>query len=321
MINLDNADLETFLAVAKVGSFRAAAALLGCSQPAVTARIQHVEAALGLALFHRTTRRVAITEAGQRLLPRAERNLLELRTIVQEFHDEAQLKRGRVVFGASASVGGCLIPPIIQRFRQKWPGIEVKMVDDFFGRALERLSNGDVDFAVIPYDPEEHQFSFLKLLDEDFLVAISDAHPLASQARVSLHDLCRYPLIGFPIQSTSWANIATAFAEAGLAYEPAYVTTNILSLATMTRAGLGNCMLPKMVVPHLNLEGLRVLPLETRISREIGIATVRGRSPTPAAKAFFRVLRASAATAAAASSEAAPTVAPKPTGSPTSAAG
>src|SRR5882672_10285999 len=104
LINIETADLQSVLAVADLGSFRAAAASLGCSQPAITARIQRVEAILGLRLFHRTTRRVTITEAGERLRVRAERTVSELQAIVQEFNDEAQLKRGRVVLGATSTV-------------------------------------------------------------------------------------------------------------------------------------------------------------------------------------------------------------------------
>jgi DNA-binding transcriptional LysR family regulator len=63
-----------------------------------------VEADLGLRLFHRTTRRVTITAAGERLRLRAERTVAELRAIVQELNDEAQLKRGRVVLGATTTV-------------------------------------------------------------------------------------------------------------------------------------------------------------------------------------------------------------------------
>ena len=67
MINLSPADLDAFVAVAETGSFRQAAQTLGVSQPTISARIRHLEAVLGVRLFHRTTRRVVITDAGERL--------------------------------------------------------------------------------------------------------------------------------------------------------------------------------------------------------------------------------------------------------------
>jgi LysR family transcriptional regulator, carnitine catabolism transcriptional activator len=296
LINIEAADLQSVLAVAELGSFRAAAASLGCSQPAITARIQRVETTLGLRLFHRTTRRVTITEAGERLRVRAERTVSELQAIVQEFNDEAQLKRGRVVLGATSTVAASIIPPAIRLFRQEWPGVEVVVVDDFFGRALDRLASGEVDFAVIPFDPEDRQFNFQRLLDDAFMLMVPSNHPLASRRSVTIPDVASYPVLSFPMQSTAWGTIARSFAEAGLSYEPVAITRNILSLTAMVRAGLGIAFLAQLVTSQLDLTNLRLLPVRDKGAvRQIGIATVRGRALPPAAQAFVKLLRARSA--------------------------
>lgn len=90
MINLSPADLDAFVAVAETGSFRQAAQTLGVSQPTISARIRHLEAVLGVRLFHRTTRRVVITDAGERLRGRVERMVLETRALLREFREEAR---------------------------------------------------------------------------------------------------------------------------------------------------------------------------------------------------------------------------------------
>ncbi|MGH6641162.1 MAG: LysR family transcriptional regulator [Bradyrhizobium sp.] len=294
LINLDTADLQAFLAVAEHESFRAAALTLGISQPAVTMRIQRVETTLGLRLFHRTTRRVAITEAGLRLKARAERTVFDLQAIVHEFNDEAQLRRGRVVFGATTTVAAGIMPPAIRRFREKWPGVEVVMLDDFFGRELGRLVSGEVDFAVIPFNPEERQYSFQRLIDDEFLAMVPADHPLAEKASVTLQDFTRYPILSFPIESTAWASFARAFEAAGLSYRPVFVTRSILTLTAMVRAGLGITLIAEIVTPQLDLSGLKLLPIRGKKTvRQIGIATLRGRPLQPAAQEFVRTLRAS----------------------------
>jgi LysR family transcriptional regulator, carnitine catabolism transcriptional activator len=292
LINIEPADLQSVLAIAELGSFRAAALALGCSQPAITARIQRVEAILGLKLFHRTTRRVTITEAGQRLKVRAERTLADLIGMVQEFNDEAQLKRGRVVLGATSTVAASIIPPAIKQFKQEWPGVDVVLFDDFFGRELTRLASGEVDFAVIPFDPEERQYNFQKLVDDAFVLMVPSDHPLNARRSVELREVVNHPIISFPPHSTAWWNIARAFAEAGLTYEPALVTRNILTVAAMVRAGLGVTFIAELVAPQLDLSDLKLLPLKSRkATREIGIATLRGKPLPPAAQAFVKLLR------------------------------
>jgi LysR family carnitine catabolism transcriptional activator len=292
LINIEAADLQSVLAIAELGSFRAAALALGCSQPAITARIQRVEATLGLQLFYRTTRRVTITEAGLRLKARAERTVADLAAIVQEFNDEAQLKRGRVVLGATSTVAASIIPPAIKQFRQEWPGVEVVVLDDFFGRELNRLSSGEVDFAVIPFDPEERQYSFQKLVDDAFMLMVPAGHPLAPRRTVDLREISKYPIISFPQQSTAWGNIARAFAEAGLSYEPAFLTRSILTLTAMVRADIGISFIADLVTPQLDLSNLKLVPVKGRkTTRQIGIATLRGRPLQPAAQAFAKLLR------------------------------
>lgn len=278
LINVEAADLQSVLAIADQGSFRAAALTLGCSQPAITARIQRVEATLGVQLFYRTTRRVTITEAGLRLKARAERTVADLAAIVQEFNDESQLKRGRVVLGATSTVAASIIPATIKQFRQEWPGVEVVVLDDFFGRELKRLSSGEIDFAVIPFDPEERQYSFQKLLDDAFILMVPAGHLLALRRSVDLREISKHPIISFPQQSTAWGNITRAFAEAGLSYEPAFLTRSILTLTAMVRANLGISFILDLVTPQLDLSNLTLIPVKGRkTKRQIEIATLRGR--------------------------------------------
>lgn len=142
LINITPADLDAFLSVAETSSFRQSAQMLGISQPSVSARIQHLEAVLGVRLFDRTTRRVVITDAGERLRGRVERMVLETRALVREFREEQNLQRGSVVVGASPSVAAGFLPAVIGEFQRRWPDVEVVLLDDFFGQVLDRVSRG-----------------------------------------------------------------------------------------------------------------------------------------------------------------------------------
>lgn len=295
LINLAPGDLEAFVSVAETGSFRGSARLLGISQPAVSARIQHLEAVLGVRLFDRTTRRVVLTRSGERLLGRVERLVMETRELVREFRDEAGLKRGRLVLGASPSVAAAFLPGVIGRFRERWPDIDVELHDDFFGRLLDRIHRGEVDMAVIPFDPNDDSLAFEPLIADRFRLAVSTRHPLAGRAGVSLAEIDPDKLMSMPPESATWATLRRAFEDAGLAFRPGFQSRNALTILSLIRHDVGIGIVTEMFASVLGLEGITLLPIrDADLTRRIGIVSARDHQPTPAAQAMRKLLRESA---------------------------
>ncbi|WP_043838073.1 LysR family transcriptional regulator [Muricoccus aerilatus] len=291
-INLSATDLDAFLQVAEAGSFRGAAEKMRLSQPAVSARIRHLEDGLGLRLFDRTTRRVTLTSAGVRLRQRVELMFGELRVLVHELDDEAHLRRGRVTIGATLSVATSFLPKAIARFRQQWPAIEVILHDNLYGRDLERLSRGELDLAVTPFVNGDQSFCFEPLLTDQYLVAVPSRHPLASQEVVPLAALGTEPLITMPPQSAAWSNFQEAFASIGVEFRPAFQTRSALTTLAMVREGVGIGFVTRLMATSVRMTDITLLPLEDAVlSREVGIVTVRGRALLPSGLAFAQVIR------------------------------
>jgi LysR family transcriptional regulator, carnitine catabolism transcriptional activator len=292
LINVSPSDLEAFLAVAESGSFSRSATALGLSQPAVSARIKHLEAVLGVTLFHRTSRRVAISESGERLRIRLERTMGELRGLLKEFDAEASLRKGRIRIGASPSIASSFLPEAIARFNKRWPEIELSLQDDFYGRDLARLAKGDVDFAVIPFDQPTEQFRFERLLRDSFTPIVPKGHKLASKKRVTLADLAKEPLVTVPPESAAWATLKGAFGRAGLEFDPRFQTQSALSVVAMVRAGMGIGFLTRLGQAQIMTNDVTPLVLaDFEIGRDVGIVTVQGRSLSHAAATFCKVLR------------------------------
>lgn len=285
-------DLEAFLAVAETGSFRRSAERLGLSQPAVSARIQNLENCLGVPLFHRTTRRVVITEAGERLRMRIEHTMGELRDLVREFDDEANLRRGRVALGASPSVAAAFLPRILSAFRTARPAIEVRLHDDFYGRALDRLLRQEVDMAVVPFEPDDDRFASERLFSDRFVLAVADSHRFADLEAISLGDIADETLISMPPESAAWATFDRAFAAAGLEFRPSLQTRNSLTSLGMIQAGYGIGLVTELLATTLGLDRVRLVRVENaELERHIGIVTQRGRALSPAARALIAALR------------------------------
>lgn len=288
------ADLDAFVSVAETGSFRRSAEQLGISQPTVSARIQHLEGVLGISLFHRTTRRVTITDAGEQFRQRIAGLVLETRALLRDFKDDAHLKRGRVVVGATPSVAASFLPGVIAEFQRRWPAIEVLLFDDFFGQALDRVTRGDVDFAVIPLDADTDTIVREPLLMDEFRLVVSHSHPFADRRAVTLAEVASERLMSMPSASAAWATLARAFATQDLPFSPVFKTQDLVTMLSLIKQGLGVGFVPAMMSSVINMDGLTFVPVEgIDLSRPIGIVRARDRRLSNAADAFQKQLRVS----------------------------
>ena len=295
-ISLAPSDLEAFLSVVETGSFSRSAKILGLSQPAVSARIAHLEQVLGVPLFNRTTRRVSSTEAGERLRIRVEHTMQELRDLLVQFDDEAHLRRGRISIGASATISAEFLAGAITRFHHRSPQVEITLYDDFYGRALDRLLKGEVDLAVLPLEPGDDVFRFEKLFSDPLLLVVSQSHRLAGRKEVSLQDLSGENFVTNPPTSASWDAFVGDGEGRSRATGPTLRTRNPFATLAVIKAGFGIGFVPQLLAETLNLQGVALLRMaEADISRDVGIATLKGRAIYPAATAFIETLHKAAA--------------------------
>lgn len=292
-MNIGPDELEAFLAIVELGSFRRAAEKLGRSQPSITKRIQRLEAELGVQLLSRTTRRVTVTEAGERLRLRAEATLQELRSLIHEFREEAVLKRGRVALAASPTVAASVLPPVIRRFAQAHPDVTITLIDEFVGPVLERLGDGSADLAVIPLSTSSGEFDFEPLFFDEYLIVAPRHHPLARTGIATFAEIASHPLLIMPAPSGVRAAIEREFASRGLTFRPALEAHNLFTLIGLVEAGLGLTLLPRIITPRLNLSAVSTIRIsDGGIFRHVGIVKLHDRPLSPAAAAFARALRA-----------------------------
>lgn len=291
-ISLSVADLEAVLAVNRHGSFRAAAEELHITQPSVSARVQHAEGLLGVALFHRTTRKVVPTEHGRRLCEYAHRALYDLRVLAAEFRDEAQLRAGKVTVGTTPTLAATLTADVIGAFERRYPSVEVTMLDDFFGRALDRLVTGEADFAVTPSLDIGPRLDLEEIGREEVVLVAPKDHRLVARSRCELRATLSERLVLVSSQTALSQLIEHAYAEQGLATPAAVVTQHSLSAVALARRTNRFTYLPRQILNLLDLSDLgmaRVAP--HGLFRPIGLVTARDRNLTPAARALMDAFR------------------------------
>jgi len=283
-------DLEAFIAVAESGGFRRAADRLGLSQSSVTLRVQRLEQLLGHKLFNRTTRQVSLTEAGVQLRTRGGHAVSELTSIVRELRDQAQLKFGRVVLGASPTLASTVLPAILGRFMTAYPGVTMRLHDDFTGSILERLVAGSIDMAIVPFDGRDNDLECEHLFTDELVVAAPRSMALPAKRALRFEEFARLPFVSMPLPSAIRTTLSDLYAREQQSFRPVFEANNLNTLIGLVRAGMGVTVLPEPMLATMS-DLVRIQVDGLTFTRQIGLITVRGRALSPAANSFAAMIK------------------------------
>ncbi|MFT4232343.1 MAG: LysR substrate-binding domain-containing protein [Leucobacter sp.] len=141
--------LRGFAEIAQTGHFTRAAERLHLAQPSLSRQVSTLEHELGVELFHRVRGNVALTAAGERLLPIARRMLADAEAARSEMAELAGLRRGRVRLGATPTLCTSLVAEVLAEFRVRYPGIDVEILERGSRSLIAALVDGSLDLALI----------------------------------------------------------------------------------------------------------------------------------------------------------------------------
>jgi DNA-binding transcriptional LysR family regulator len=284
------ADLRAFVTVGEHRSFAAAAKKLHLSQPALSRRISHLEDMLGVRLFDRTTRSVALTMLGRKFLGEM-RGLVENvdRTVVS-LQDAAQLESGDVTVGCVFSAVHHFLPSVIRTFRERHPRVLVRIIEEGADEVLASVKQGEADFALNYIGMQDPEVAFAPLLKEPYVLACRKDHPLARRRSVKWEELADYPHARVSHASRNRLFIDQALAELPPLPRPVCEVRHVSTLIGLVENGLGVAVVPRLTVPPppSNIVGVKLE--QPAISRTIGVIRRAGRSLSPAGEAFAKLL-------------------------------
>lgn len=290
-MNVSLRQLRVFLAVAETRNFTRAGDQVGLSQPAVSRWVTELEQALGVRLLDRTTREVALTEAGAGLAARLARVLEELDAVLLDVHDQATTRRGRVRVASSPTLSANLMPACIARCQQDHPGIELLLLDRIQHDALASVLSGEVDFGVV-IDPQASDALHCEpLLTEPFCAVLPRTHRLAGRTRLRWASLSGEPLVLLDHASGSRRLIDEAFRAEGVEAVVRQQVGHATTIFRMLDAGLGISVMPQLAVTPESLGDLVARPLVPRIDRTIMLVRRRHRMLTPLAELAWALVR------------------------------
>ncbi len=276
--------IEASLAIARCGNFTRAAADLHVSQPALTVQIRQLESALGVRLFDRNNRNVALTQIGRAMVAPFERVMLDIRSIVDSAHDAVSHRGGVVTVACLPSIAAGLLPPAIARLREQHPGITVRVRDGVAAHVVELLKSGEADFGISSCGRVDRELAEQPLFTDRLVAFVRADHRLAGRRSVTLRALSDYPLILTGKDSSVRELLDRALEQARLSLRISQEANYMTTLLGMAAAGLGVAILPDVAI-HSAPAGVRRVTIRSPVlKRRIGIITRAHRSLSPAAQ-------------------------------------
>jgi len=283
------ADLRAFITAAELRSFAAAAKALHLSMPAFSRRISNLEARLGVRLFDRTTRSMELTLLGSRFLREITSSVQDLDRSVLGLRDAAQLEAGDVTIGCVFSAVHHFLPPVIDSYRERHPNVLVRIIEQGADGVFASVKHGEADFGINYIGMQESEVAFTPLLKEPYVLACRADHALGARRTVRWEELAAWDQVRVSHSSRNRVFIDQALAELPALPRPVCEVQHVSTLIGLVEAGLGVAIVPQLTVPRRPATVVGI-PLVPSVTRTIGIIRRAGRTLSPAADAFAKLL-------------------------------
>ena len=293
-MNVTLRQMRAFVEVVRSGGFTAASKRLHLTQSATSLLVRELEGQLGLQLLDRSTRRLALTEAGSEFLRSSARILVDVDEAVLQAQDLLEMRRGRVTVAAPPVLASTLLPDVIAEFEAQHPAITVRMADVPVDQIVLQVQSGEADFGVGVFPSQEIDLDRMALLEHALGAMVPSAWPLAKRRReLRWADLADQRMIVMSDSTGFPKLIDPLLYSAGVAIKPRFEVHYLWSAIGLAEAGLGIAIVPAYagLLVRSNRVRFRVLQ-EPIVQRKIELITHPGRSLSPSARAFRDCLAA-----------------------------
>lgn len=289
--------LQYALQIAAEKNFSRAAEKLHIAQPSLSQQLSKLEKELGVMLFQRNTSSVELTHAGSKFVEQAQIIIDAVELLRQEMSDISELRSGRVVVGSMPITGAHLLPHALPAFKEKYPEIEIALVEDS-SMDLEKLTaGGQTDLSLLSLPLEMPALTYEVLGEEPIDLAVPPDHRLAGRkadgTRTALAELKNEPFIVLK-EGQGFRKLTIELCrEAGFEPRIVFESNNMETVQSLVATGMGVTLVPHFIARAPRSEFVPVyLPLADPVpSRTLVFAYRRGRYLSKAAEAFMTTFR------------------------------
>ena len=284
--------LRYFVTLAEELHFGRAAERLHIAQPPLSQQIRLLETELGFQLFHRTKRKVQLTQSGQVFLASVQGIFRQLEQAIQVGRQTSRGEMGQLVVGFVSSAAYNVLPTILRTFRTRFPGVSLELHELTTNEQSQWLREGRIDVGFLRPPVEEDLFNFEIIFEEALVVALPEAHELANQSSVSLRSLSNDPFILFPrtLAPGLYDQIISLCQQADFSPIVAQEAIQMQTIVSLVAAEMGVAIVPQSL-QHLQRTGVVYKPIQQSTTL-VAIAMIwRQNDTSPTVQRFLEVAR------------------------------
>lgn len=267
---MDIRTLRYFVEVVRQQSFTRAAEKLFVTQPTISKMLKNLEDELNCTLLIRDGRKLLLTDTGRVVFERGQAILGEFSQLESELSDINHLHKGVLRLGIPPMVGMLMAEPI-SRFRQRYPGVELKIAE-FGGLTVQQaVSNGELDMAMTALPVEEDSsLTILPLFNHPLCVLTPRTAEWEGKTSLSPAELASHPLVIYNEEFALSQQLMRLFAEHDVKPRIAVRSGQWDFLAAMVQAGIGVAILPEPICQRLDRQNFCWIPLQSELRWELG---------------------------------------------------
>lgn len=245
-MNINYDYYRIFYYVAKLGNFTQAANALKNSQPNITRTIKNLENALDCTLFIRSNRGVRLTPEGEKLFAHIQAAVKQIQAGEAALALDKSLQSGTVTIAASEVALRCFLLPVLQRYRELYPNVRLRVSNHTTPQAIDTLKNGLADLALttspIHAEPALYVESIQKIRE---IAVCGTAFAELTKHPVTLKELIKYPIISLGAQTKTYAVYTNWFMQNGFTFAPDIEAATADQILPMVKSNLGIGFIPQ----------------------------------------------------------------------------
>jgi DNA-binding transcriptional LysR family regulator len=285
--------LHYFLTAAEHGSFSEAARVLRLAQPSVSEQVRQLEGELGVELFARVGRGVALTEAGRAFRPAAERVLADLHHARDAVRQVRELTGGTLSFGMFGTASAYLIADLAASFRRRYPDVRLRLVGQNSSLVADAVRSGRLEAALVVLPVDDDGLDVRPVLTEELVVAGRDGALLDSL--MTIERLSELPLVLFDVafgsDDPTRRQLSERAQQAGVSLQPVIEVEDMEAALQLVARGMGVTVVARAVLRTVRgARSLHAAPFAEPMWETFAFIGRRGAPVSPATRAFVELV-------------------------------
>ena len=281
LVRLEMRDLRLAVAMDELKTLTRAAQRLHLTPSALSHQLADLEGRLGAPLYERSGRRLIATHLGELLGAQARQALAGVENVERMLAEATNSRRAWLRIAADCYTSFGWLPPVLDAFGKAHPSVDVTVVPDATGNALEALLDGAIDLSVMSMPVKDRRVRTVRLVEDELVLVVSERHPLARQASVTPKAISGERFLAYSPPETNHA-FRQMLAPAGMSPQQVTVLQLTEAILELARANMGVTILARWALrPHLERGGLKALRIEHPAARRTWTAAIRATRPTP----------------------------------------